>query len=153
MTRLLGSIAIAIALALIGAESAIACSCAPASGPETLRGYDAAVTARLIEVVDDPPPESGGSDGGATWRYRITRVWKGEKRHNLREGELLELRWSRLISCDYPTQEGVRYGLRLSKSRRGFVANWCSGFDPRSLRKAAKRSGRARTASGADCSA
>lgn len=154
MRRLVGCVAVGLLLSLIGAESALACSCPPRSGPETLRTYDAALNARLIEVVDDPPPESGPWNRSATWRFRITRVFKGERRYNLEKGDVVEMRWSHLNSCEYPLRERRRYGLRLWKTRRhGFQINVCPGFSPKTLRKAAKRSGRARSSPSGGCSA
>lgn len=136
------------------AESASACSCAPREERETLRGVDAAVTARLIEVEHVEPENPAGpiSSGEATFTYRILRVYKGSRRYNLREGKRLVLENTAAgASCGLPTKEGKRYGLMLFESRGELNTNSCGVRSPKQLRRAAQRSGNARSAGVATC--
>ena len=140
---------------LIAADSASACSCASSEEPETLRGVDAAVTARLIEVEKLRPKGTGTepSSGRAEFTYRILRVYKGSRRYNLREGEELVLKnTTDGANCGLPTKDGKRYGLMLFESRGGLNTNLCGVRGPRELRQAARRSGNARSgATGTGC--
>jgi len=133
--------ALVVFMALIGAESASACSCAETPGEkETLRGYDAAATARLIGVKSRDP-EDGFLSPEATLVYRLLRVYKNS---NLREGELLAIKDDG-SSCGLPRKEGERYGLRMYRTREGRLgSNSCALLSPRELRRAAERSSRAR---------
>ena len=134
--------ALVVFMALIGAESASACSCAATPGEkETLRGYDAAATARLVDVKSRDPEDGGLEDPSATLVYRLLRVYKNS---NLREGELLAIKDDG-SSCGLPREEGERYGLRMYRTREGRLgSNSCALLSPRELRRAAERSGQAR---------
>jgi len=125
-------------LALFGAESAAACDCAVEPNEKaTLQGFDAAATARLIEVKNEDP-----QDGGATLVYRVLRVYKNS---NIREGERLAIKDS---PCSLPRNEGKRYGLRMYRNREERLeSNSCALLSPRELRRAAERSGNARSPS------
>ena len=147
-------VCLAVTAVLIGslgmAESASACSCAEPEKP-TLRGLDAAVTARLVEVKVKPPPSSGAYSYKATHTYTILRVWKGARRYNLREGEDLVLKTVDSAACGLPSEEGRRYGLGLYEHRGALSGNLCTTMTPRDMRRAAERSGNARFAGPAGC--
>ena len=111
---------------------------------------DAAVTARLIDV--EPVQRRGGgvepSSDKAKFTYRILRVYKGSRRYNLREGEKLRLENSTDGgSCGLPSKEGKRYGLMLDEFRGELNTSSCGVRSPEQLRRAAQRSGNARSAS------
>lgn len=140
LTTATGSLALVASLAL-SAPPAHACSCAedPDAPPETIDGYDAAVTARLVEVK-----RMGG-------RQRLTYVVLRNYRGNLEEGEQFRQSNDLNSSCSIPSNEGKRYGLRLNRFRGELYASPCARFGPKSLRKAAQRTGGTRT-SVAPCS-
>ena len=134
---------------LMGAESASACSCAEdPDEKETLRGFAAAATARLIEIDNIGGPNASKSE----YVYRLLRVYKGSGRYRLREGEKLRIESYRDgATCGPPRDRGKRYGLGLYRSRGELSTNLCSVMSPKELRRAAQRSGNARSAAGAGC--
>ncbi|MDQ3728388.1 MAG: hypothetical protein M3355_02250 [Actinomycetota bacterium] len=137
---------LAVLGALWGAESAMACSCAEdPDEKETLHGYDAAATMRLVDVKNRNP-----STGSADLIYRILRVYKNS---NLREGERFVIKDNPDgAACGLPTQVGERYGLRLYRTRDGRLSsNSCALLSPRELRRAAERSGNARSGGSISC--
>ena len=79
--------------------------------------------------------------------YRVLRVYKGS---NLREGEVLTVRDDRFNSCSLPSDKGRRYGLRLNRFQGRLDQSLCSLLGPKELRRAAERSGNARS-TGAGC--
>ena len=140
---------VVVLVVLVAPESASACSCADDGEPDTLRGVDAAVTARLIDVEREDPGDVNNMD--ATFTYRILRVYKGSRRYNLREGRKLVLENTTSGSaCGLPTKEGKRYGLMLRKFQGELNTTSCGVVTPRQLRRAAERSANARS-SGSGC--
>jgi hypothetical protein len=124
---------------LVTAPSALACSCAEdPDAKETLHGYDAAATARLVDVKNKDP-----QTGSADLVYRITRVYKNR---NLREGEKLVIKQSGGGgTCGLPRDKKRRYGLRLHRDRDDRLSSdSCALLGPKELRRAAERSGNAR---------
>lgn len=150
MKKFVAAAAVGVVAWLAPAAPALACSCAAPDEP-TLRGLDAAVTARLIDVDPKEPPSSGAFSYKATHTYRILRVYKGSRTYNLREGEELVLRTSAEASCGLPSNEGRRYGLGLYERRGELNGSLCSTTTPREMRRAAERSGNARAAAGSGC--
>lgn len=130
---------------LANASPAAACSCAPDKKP-TLQRFDAAATMRLVDVRNDNNPS-----GSADLTYRILRVYKGSGRYNLREGEKLRIHSPQGAACGLPRKQGRRYGLRMHETRNGLSSNLCVLLTPEELRKAAKRSGNARSAAATGC--
>jgi len=145
MRRVLIALTGSLAGLCIAAGPAQACSCVEdPDAKETLRGFDAAATMRLIDVKNRDP-----SNGSADLVYKITRVYKNK---NLREGEKFVIRDNPQGSaCGLPTTQGKRYGLRLYRTRDGLRSNLCVVLSPRELRRAAQRSGNARMARSAGC--
>ena len=132
----------------VTAGTAHACSCAvDPDAKETLHGFDAAATMRLVEVKNEDP-----RDGSSDLVYKITRVYKNK---NLREGEKFVIRDNPQGSaCGLPTREDRRYGLRLYRTSDGLKSDLCVLLTPRELRRAAERSGDAQLmASAAGCAA
>ncbi len=129
-----------LAGSLAVAESAVACDCAVEKRP-TLRGFDAAATARLIEVKNED------ANGNADLVYRVLRVYKGP---TLEEGEKLVIKDSRgEATCGLPRRTDRRYGLRLGRTERGLTGSLCTLLGPKQLRRAAERSGDLREKSAA----
>lgn len=131
----------------ISAGTAQACSCAAPEKP-TLHGTDAAATMRLIEVRDDANPNNR-----VKLVYRILRVYKGSGRYNLEEGNKLRIMSTEESACGLPRQEGKRYGLPMYDSRDGLTSNLCAVLSPKELRRAAERSGNARSGATIGCAA
>ena len=123
------SLTVLSAAGLVGAASASACSCA-AIAPETrFEQSDAAVIARLVEVV--PRGEQV-----ASFRYRVREVFKGGRR--IEEGRLISLRASTSsAACGLPKEEGRRYGLFLRRAGDHWSASLCDVTTPRGMREAA----------------
>lgn len=146
MKRLWGLLLCTLIAMLATAPSALACSCVEFPGEkQTLEGYEAAATARLIDVKHQDP-----SNGRATLVYRLLRVYKNK---NLREGEELILRnQGDGAACGLPRNKKKRYGLRLYRDRDDRLnSGLCSVLSPHELKRAAQRSGNARAESGAGC--
>ena len=144
------AVAVLIVLgSLAGAESAMACSCIEyPDEKETLHGTEAAATARLIEIDN-----IGGINGDSEYTYRLLRVYKGSGRYNLENGETLTIEAARDgAACGPPRNRDKRYGVRFYKSRGELTTGLCSVSGPKELRRAAERSGNARS-SASGCAA
>ena len=140
MKRVLVGGAVAVAAMLATAPSALACSCVDdPDAKETLHGFDAAATARLVDVKKDDNPNSGD----VKLVYRVLRVYKGS---NLQEGEDFVITDDSFNSCALPSDKGRRYGLRLNRFRGELDQSSCALLSPKELRRAAERSGNERTA-------
>ena len=115
----------AVIVCLLTPAPAFACSCVEYPGEkETLQGYEAAATARLIEVK-----HKDSSNRSATLVYRVLRVYKNK---NLREGEELVLRnQGDGAACGLPRNKKKRYGLRLYRDRDDRLnSSLCSRSQP-----------------------
>jgi hypothetical protein len=111
---------------------------------QTLHNYDAAATARLIDVKNKDP-----QTGSADLVYRLLRVYKNK---NLREGETLVIKGSGGGgTCGLPRNKKERYGLRLTRFRGELEGSSCSVLSPKELRRAAERSGNARSGGSIGC--
>jgi hypothetical protein len=148
------------ALALLGAESASACSCVgPSEGQsideflrDTAKRSDAVVTARLIEVETGPaaPPPAFEP---AEFTFRIQRVYK--QRNLLEPGELLRIRSyvDSGANCGLPDHVGFRSGMFLERFRGAWSTSSCSLASPGALRDAlgGRGSGRSSASGAAGC--
>jgi hypothetical protein len=124
----------ACAAGLLGAASALGCSCV-AIAPETrFDESDAAVIVRLVEVVP-----RGQYD--RVLRYRVRQVLKGERRIDV--GQVLTLPTQTNSSCALPHREGRRYGLFLRRVGRRWTATLCDVTTPEGMRDAAAAAGQA----------
>jgi hypothetical protein len=123
------SLTVASVAGLVGAALAQGCSCA-AVAPETkFRLSDAAVIARLVDVVPR-------GEHAAVFRYRVREVFKGKNR--IEEGQRLSLRSATSsAACGLPHGEGHRYGLFLSRTGDHWSATLCDVTTPRGMREAA----------------
>jgi hypothetical protein len=135
---------IALGGALLGAESAQACSCAYIPPKQQLRAADGAVVARLVALRPDEPPEADGDLQPVGWAadyvYRIGRVLK--RGPGLRRGRRLVIR-SYTDGCGLPDRKRVRYGLFLDRRRGRWEASLCSVVSPAQMRRAAGDAGAA----------
>jgi hypothetical protein len=114
---------------LIGAESAMACTCAAQRVDEQLAAADAALVGRLVDV-------DRVRSGGVKLEYRVNRVFKGAP--GLKKGESLTLRSpGTTAACGLPRKKDKRYGLLLDRRRKRLTANLCSVVSPKRLRRAA----------------
>jgi hypothetical protein len=135
---LMVSLPVLLLVCLVGAEQALACSCAPISAKRQFRQSDAAVIARLVDRI--PRTDGGGEvvgPGSSDFVYRVKRVFKGKRR--LDRGDKLTIRSSNDgASCGLPKRER-RYGLFLERVKRRYTASLCSVVSPRKMRRAARR--------------
>jgi hypothetical protein len=114
---------------LIGAESAMACSCATEPVKQQLADADAAVVAKLVDA-------DRLSADQFKLRYRVKRVVKGAP--GLDRGESLTLRSHALkASCGLPRRKDRAYGLLLDRRKKRLTASLCSVVSPKRLRSAA----------------
>jgi hypothetical protein len=127
-----------VLLGLVGAGSALACSCAPATPAESLARADAAITARLRAV------EPHGATR-AVYRYEVLHVYRG--RDAIEPGSTLKVMSPRgSAACALPDRVGRNYGLFLLSEGGRWAGGLCGVVSPRRLRAAARRPGGGRTA-------
>jgi hypothetical protein len=117
---------------LIGAEKAMACSCAPVRAHAAIREADAAINAKLIEVRST---HESNPNADLKFIYRVLRVFKGAPGRE--RGETLAIRIDGGSSCAPPDNKGRRYGLLLDRRRKRLTTNLCSVVSPKKLRRAA----------------
>jgi Tissue inhibitor of metalloproteinase len=114
---------------LIGAESALACTCAAQRVDDQLANADAALVGKLVDVDRVSP-------GSVKLKYRVKRVFKGAP--GLDRGDKLTLRSPASgAACGLPRKKNKRYGLLLDRRRKRLTANLCSVVSPKKLRRAA----------------
>ena len=115
---------------LVGAEPALACTCAAQRVDDQLTQADAALVGRLVDV-------DRVASGGVRLEYRVKRVFKGAP--GLDQGAWLTLRSSgTAAACGLPRKRDKRYGLFLDRRRTRLTANLCSVVSPKKLRRAAE---------------
>lgn len=135
-----------VLLGLIGAGSALACSCSPTPPSQSLARSDAAIAGRLIGVEPHGPSR-------ASYRYRVLHVYRG--RDEIERGSILTVLSGRSsAACALPTRVGRNYGLFLLGERGRWASGLCGVISPRRLRAAAQRPGAAagsRAGSGFSC--
>jgi hypothetical protein len=119
-----------VLLGLVGAGSALACSCAPTSPAESLARADAAVAARLLAVEPH----------GATrliYRYEVLHVYRG--RDAIAPGSILKVTSpAGSAACALPDRLDRNYGLFLLGERGQWVGGLCGVVSPRRLWAAAR---------------
>src|SRR6185312_3780799 len=80
MTRRLAIAAMAVGIPLLGADAAMACSCAPINVREQLKASDGAFVGRLVAIREVNPPAQGEPTSSADpvdYVYRVGRVYNG----------------------------------------------------------------------------
>jgi hypothetical protein len=114
-----------VLLGLVGAGSALACSCAPSAPAELLARSDAALSARLLSV--EPHGVSRGK-----YRYEVLHVYRGPE--PIKPGETLKVISPRgSAACALPKGIGHNYGLFLLGSGRRWAGGLCGVVSPRRL--------------------
>jgi hypothetical protein len=122
-----------VLLGLIGASSALACSCAPAAPAESLARADAAVAARLLSVEPRGPTR-------AEYRYEVLHVYRGHD--SIQAGATLKVMSPRgSAGCALPDGVGHSYGLFLLGDGRRWAGGLCGVVSPRRLWAAARKPG------------
>lgn len=122
-----------LSVALVGmalAGSATACSCAPQAPAEALGQSDAAVVARLVEVLPHGKLQ-------ADYRYEVRQVYRGEA--GIDKGQMLSVRSGRrAATCALPRRLDHVYGLFLARRQGKWFGGICGVVEPRRLRHAAQ---------------
>jgi hypothetical protein len=120
-----------VMLGLVGAGSALACSCAPSTPAESLAGSDAAIAGRLLSV------EPHGASQ-AEYRYEALHVYRG--RDAIEPGAILKVMSPRgSAACALPGRVGHSYGLFLLGDGRHWAGGLCGVVSPRRLWAAARK--------------
>lgn len=128
MRRLAPVAAIVVLGALLFSSSAQACSCAQIVPADALRGADAAIVGKLIEVIPR-------SHLRADYRYRVQRVYKAGQ--GIRRGGTIAVRSAAdSAACGLPTQSGRRYGVLLTRAEERWTSGLCGVLTPKLMRKA-----------------
>lgn len=120
-----------VLLGLVGAGSALACSCAPTAPAESLARADAAITGRLLSVE----PQGAAR---AVYRYEVLHVYRG--RDAIAPGSTLRVMSPRgSAACALPDRVNHRYGLFLLDSGGRWAGGLCGVISPRRLWAAARK--------------
>jgi hypothetical protein len=128
--KFLSGVPLAALAVLIGATSAVACSCAPQAPAESLRESDAAVVARLVKVLPRGRLH-------ADYRYEVRQIYRGPA--TIDKGQMLSVRSGRrAAACALPRRLDHVYGLFLTRRQDGWFGGICGVIEPRRLRHAAQ---------------
>jgi hypothetical protein len=150
MIRRLAIAAVALAVPLVSADAALACSCVGQSDREKLKAADAAFVGRLVEVREVNPPAEGepiGSADPVDFIYRVGRTYKGGG-HGINTGRRVKVRSARLgASCGLDDRTGRLVGLFVNRTNHRWHSNSCLTTTPRRMRRAARASSAARAGS------
>jgi hypothetical protein len=120
-------------LGLVGADSALACSCAPSTPAESLAGADAAIVARLLSVAPHGATQ-------AEYRYEVLHVYRG--RDAIAPGATVKVLSPRgSAACALPDRVEHNYGLFLLGDGPRWVGGLCGVVSPRRLWAAARKPG------------
>jgi hypothetical protein len=138
--RRLAIAAMALGIPLVGADSAMACSCAPIDVREQLKASDAAFVGRLVAVREVDPPAEGEpttSTDPVDYVYRVGRVYNDGP--GLNRGRRVRVRSARSeASCGLPRRVGVLIGLFAERRSHRWHGNLCLTTTPRKMRRAAQ---------------
>lgn len=130
--------AVAVAVPLLGADSALACSCAPRDGIPSIRSADGVFIGRLVAVrLVDPPAEGEpvGSGDPTDYIYRVGRIYNVGP--GLRKGRRVRVRSVRSeATCGLPRRRGRLYGLYVDRRGGRWHGNLCDTVPPAALRAA-----------------
>ena len=111
---------------LVLADGAVACSCAPQAPAEALRESDAAVVARLVEVMPRGKLH-------ADYRYEVRQVYRGAA--SIDKGQMLTVRSGRnAAACALPRRLNHVYGLFLTRARGRWFGGICGVISPQRMR-------------------
>ena len=121
---------VVLAMMLLTASGAMACSCAPQAPAEALEESDAAVVARLVKVLPHGKLH-------ADYRYEVRQVYRGGA--TIDKGQMLTVRSGRsAATCALPRRLGHVYGLFLARRQGRWFGGICGVIEPRRLRHAAQ---------------
>ena len=127
-----------VAVCLIGAEQAAACSCAGPTKNQTVEEYvreraresDGVVVAELLRVKKD---QGGDPFAEGTFTFLVTDSYK--HRNRLRPGKRVRIRSTLQGSaCGLPQREGFRFGFFLHRVEGRWFSSLCDMVSPRDLR-------------------
>lgn len=116
------TLCLALLSALVSADVALACSCAPQPPPQEAMRHSAAVfTGTVLEITDS------GTNPGSTRqvRIRVERVWKGAKC-----GEVTITTGLGDADCGYNFQPGQGYLIYAFKQKGQLGTNICTRTRP-----------------------
>ncbi|HKP19988.1 MAG TPA: hypothetical protein VJT68_00615 [Thermoleophilaceae bacterium] len=154
MRRRLAILAIGLAVPLLSADAAMACSCIPLKPREQLKASDAAFIGRLIEVREVDPPAGGegiSSADAMDYVYRVGRIYK-DPRGRLHRGGRVRVRSVRdSASCGLPDQVGELIGLFVQRKNHRWHGNLCLTTSPRRMRRALESASSAGSPGSAGC--
>ena len=140
MTRRLAIAAMAVGIPLLGADAAMACSCAPINVREQLKASDGAFVGRLVAIREVNPPAQGEPTSSADpvdYVYRVGRVYNGGP--GLHRGHRVRVRSARSdASCGLPNRVGGLIGLFVERRNHRWHGNACLTTTPRRMRRAAQ---------------
>jgi hypothetical protein len=154
MRRRLAIAAAALAVPLVSADAAMACSCVPLKPREQIKASDAAFIGRLIEVREVAPPAEGEGIGSADpvdYVYRVGRIYK-DPAGRLHRGGRVRVRSARdEASCGLPNRPGELRGLFVQRRHRRWHGNLCLSTTARKMRRALESASRAGSPGSAGC--
>lgn len=125
--RAIASAGLLLAVLLLSAEEAMACSCAPIDPRQAVADSKGAVTARLLEVRrptsgDEPVSSAAPTD----FVYRTGRVVKGAQRGLQRGRRLVVQSQLSEASCGLSGEVGGLTGLFLQRTNGRWTSSLCS---------------------------
>jgi hypothetical protein len=152
--RRLALLVVGLAVPLLAADGAMACSCVPLKPRAALKGSDAAFIGRLIEVREvDPPAEGEGTSSAdpVDFVYRVGRIYK-DPQGRLHRGGRVKVRSVRdSASCGLPDFPGELYGLFVYRRNHRWHGNLCLTTSPRRMRRALESASPAGSPGSAGC--
>jgi hypothetical protein len=115
---------IATSLFVLGANSASACSCLPATPQEYFKRSSAVFSGKVIDVVEQSSGRAGPSRflEGRKVIFQVSRVWKGKN-----ERQLVVMTSDSSASCGYEFQEGQEYLVYASNEEARLQTGLCNG--------------------------
>ena len=133
-------VAVAVAVPLLAADTAMACSCVPPRPREMLKEHDGAFIGRLVAIRGVDPPAEGepiGSADPVDYVYRVGQVFN--RGPGLRRGRRVRVRSARSgASCGLETKRGDLEGLFVDREDGRWHGNLCLTVSPAKLRRAAR---------------
>jgi hypothetical protein len=152
--RRLAATAVVLALPLLAADAAMACSCVPLKPREQIEASDAAFIGRLVEVREVDPPAEGEGIGTADpvdYVYRVGRIYK-DPAGRLHRGGRVRVRSVRgEASCGLPNRPGKLRGLFVERRQRRWHGNLCLSTTARKMRRALETASQAGSRGSAGC--
>jgi hypothetical protein len=130
---------------LLGADTAMACSCVPLKPREQLKASDAAFIGRLVAVREVDPPAEGepvGTGDPMDYVYRVGRIYKDGP--GINRGKRVRVRSVRdEATCGLPDQVGELIGLFVQRRNHRWHGNLCLTTSARKMRRAFDSAGSA----------